>query len=249
MTQVVTASRVVPLEWDSRHFGFAIGRLEGGIEGVEAALAEAQRARIRLLLARREVSEIDEVQCLEQHGFRLADTLVRYAQVVPGISAEGAGGVRIRPAAPGDAAAVEALAAEAFEGYPGHFRNDQRLDPRRADLVYVLWAKNGCLSSGPSQMFLAELDGRLVGLGLVTRAGAGVAEGELYAVTREARGRGIAGRLVHATLQWAQAQGFGQMVVYSSVANPSAHRVWLRAGFVPAGGLYTFHRWLDGASG
>lgn len=247
MSPVASLSRVVPLPWDSRHFGFPIGRLEGGTEGLEAALAEADAARIRLLVARVEVSELEEVERLEEHGFRLADTLVRYARELPPGPGEAHTELRIRPAAPGDAGEVERLAAEAFEGYPGHFRNDHRLDPRLADLVYVRWAVSACREpESGSRMFVVELEGRPAGFGLVSRAAADTAEGALYGVGRSARGRGAGLALLQATMQWAAANGFGRMVVYSSAANPPPHRVWLRGGLLPGGGLHTLHRWRDG---
>lgn len=243
----ISASRVVVLDWDSRHFALAVGRLEGGIDGLEATVGEADREGIRLLIARPEATAIDHVHCLERVGFRLTDTLVRYERTVARRRGDVSKGVAIRPAGLNDAPCVEGLAAESFENYPGHFRNDPRLDARRADLVYVHWAKNACVSrDGEHRMFIAELDHRAVGFGAVECAESEVAEGTLYAVAPGVRGRGVAGALVQATVEWADARGCRRMFVYSSVANAVAQRVWLRAGFVPAGGLHTLHRWADG---
>jgi GNAT superfamily N-acetyltransferase len=243
---VTAPARVARLEWDSRHFGVEVGRLEGGADGLAEALADAARGGLRLVIARVEAAEPGGVARLEAHGFGLADTLVRYERAPAPPPPVRARTVRVRPATPEDAAAVEALAAEAFEGYPGHFRHDPRLDPRRADEVYVRWAVNACREAGEEAWLgLAEAGPRPVGFGLVTRAAADTAEGALYAVARAARGRGIGGALLAATMDWAAARGFARMTVYSSLANPPAHRVWLAAGFAPAGGLHTLHAWLD----
>jgi GNAT superfamily N-acetyltransferase len=244
MSARALASRVTPLSWDSEHFGVAVGRVEAGVEDLAAALAEADAAGLRLLIARAEASDLAAIQSLERSGFRLADTLVRYARALPAPTS--AISPVVRPARPADAPAVEAVAAEAFDGYPGHFRNDTRLDPRLADRVYVRWARSACEAARPETgLVVAEEGGRIVGFGLVEDAGEETAEGALYAVARAARGRGVGAALLAATMRWAA--GFRRMTVYSSLANPPAHRVWLAAGFVPAGGLHTLHRWAEDA--
>jgi GNAT superfamily N-acetyltransferase len=243
MTIDAPAGRVVRLAWDSDHFGVTVGRLEGGREDLGGTLAEADAGGVQLLIARADARDTALVQSLEAHRFRLTDTLVRYERTLDAV-----GGVPavVRPARATDAPAVEAVAAEAFAGYPGHFRNDARLDPRRADLVYVRWAAGACQDQDPaSAMFVAEEGGRAAGFGLVQRAAPGTAEGALYGVSRAARGRRLGGALLAATMEWAKQGRFERMTVYSSLANPAAHRVWIAAGFAPAGGLHTLHRWSE----
>ena len=254
MSTTAATARIVPLEWDSAHFGVRVERLEGGARGVGPALAESAAGGVRLVIARVEARQLATVHELEAHGFRLMDTLVRYERALVGEPADAApvrgrpGGPadRVRPVTVHDASAVREVAREAFTGYVGHFRNDPRLDPDLADRVYVEWAVGQC--GGPDEargMIVAELDGRVVGFGLVVRETSETAEGVLYAVASAARGRGLGGELLTATSRWAQGARCRSMSVHSSLSNPGVHQVWLRAGFAPAGGLYTLHRWSD----
>ena len=247
MTTVIASPRVVRLAWDSTHFGVAVGRLENPASpaGLDAALATARAEGIRLVVARLEAADLESVQRLERAGFRLADTLVRYERVLDrGARTHARTAVAIRPARVDDVAALERVAREAFQGYAGHFRNDPALDPSRGDEVYVRWAANACRETpADAAMFVAERGHAVVGFGLVVTEGE-VAEGALYAVAQAARGDGVGAALLDATLGWAQDRGLRRMTVYSSIANPSAHRVWIRGGFTPAGGLHTLHGWL-----
>jgi L-amino acid N-acyltransferase len=73
-------------------------------------------------------------------------------------------------------------------------------------------------------------------------------ENSIY-VARAQRGRGVAGRLLAALIERAQAQGLHRMIAGIEAQNDVSIRLHERAGFTHAGMLhevgYKFGRWLD----
>ena len=70
MSTTAATARIVPLEWDSAHFGVRVERLEGGARGVGPALVESAAGGVRLVIARVDARQLATVHELEAHGFR-----------------------------------------------------------------------------------------------------------------------------------------------------------------------------------
>ncbi|RDW14598.1 GNAT family N-acetyltransferase [Paracoccus thiocyanatus] len=108
--------------------------------------------------------------------------------------------------------------------------------------------------AAPFAVFLAELDGRVLGTSHVGRNRPGPAShvaNASFATHPGARGRGIAGALVAHAKDWARAQGFRAMQFNFVVStNADAVHSWQKAGFdivgrLPAAFLHPRHGYVD----
>lgn len=131
-------------------------------------------------------------------------------------------GVRIRPAAAGDGAALEVLVRQL--GY----------DEKATDILARLAAmeQRGLIA------LVAELDGRVVGclatsIMPVLHRPKPVGRISMMVVEEGLRSQGIGERLVRTAEAWLKEQGCGLIEVTSNMKRTDAHRFYQRLGFEP----------------
>jgi ribosomal protein S18 acetylase RimI-like enzyme len=84
--------------------------------------------------------------------------------------------------------------------------------------------------------FVAELNGRIVGLAAGGESGpGGVAALTSLWVDPDARGQGVGDQLVMTVTEWAKAAGFGQVVLWVTEGNFHAESLYERNGFTRTG--------------
>ncbi len=232
-------------------FGVRVGVLDTVTAAeVVDVLARCAAQDVRLLIARCPTTDAAAVHALEAAGCRLMDTLLYFRRDltadVPPMPAMAAP-VALRAARPEDADRVEAIAAEAFTGYGGHFHADPRLERAACDAVYTSWARASVLSRDVAdEVLVAEVaGGEVAGFLTLKFATLEIGEGPLYGVAAEHQGQGLGGALMALGLRWLQARGATWMQMSTQVTNTRSQRVWLRLGFEPSHSSYTFHRWFD----
>ena len=104
--------------------------------------------------------------------------------------------------------------------------------PGRADSRIANWPEWGLHAHRPDGYFIALEDGRLLGYGYLQREGETWSNG-FMAVTREARGRGVAGALKRAQIRWAKDQGIATLRTANEVRLDSMLALNRRIGYVP----------------
>ena len=234
-----------PLDQD--RFGVVTAR-DGEVtaETLAPALAFCRDHRVQLLIARCRTGDLAAAQALETAGGRLMDTLVFYARALDqGALPESRCAVPVRPFAAGEDAAVQRVAAEAFQGYRGHYHADPRLDSARCDEAYQSWAQRSCLSREVAGEVLVADDGQVAGFATLRLNSAAEGEGVLFGVAARAQGKGIYQAFMIEGMRWCRARGAARMVVSTQITNLAVQRVWTRLGFEPSGSFYTFHLWFD----
>lgn len=232
---------------DSERFGILVARVRGAREEDIPGIVEwCARSDVRLLIARS--GRIEAVHAMEEVGFRLMDVLVYYhflfdRKPIPPRS----GSVSVRLCRiPEDLEHVVEIAAASFAGYFGHYHNDPRLPKNGCDEGYVDWARKSCLDKNIAQeVFVAEVDGRIVAFGAMRLREPSVVEGSLSAVRPDAQRRGIYRELTIARLQWYRERGMSKMVSSTQVSNYAVQKVLQRVGFEICDSVYTLHRWFD----
>ncbi|SDX18699.1 GNAT family N-acetyltransferase [Allgaiera indica] len=80
--------------------------------------------------------------------------------------------------------------------------------------------------------WIAEHGGRRLGSIFCVRAGKGVAKLRLFLVEPEARGTGLAKRLIETCMEWARARGYGRMVLWTHESHRAACALYARHGFL-----------------
>lgn len=137
-------------------------------------------------------------------------------------------GVRVRPARPGDAAALAPLFGEL--GYPISEKDvAKRFAQISSDLNVAI--------------FIAEVDGKIAGA-LTTHALKvlhrleDVAHITSLVVTEKMRGAGIGRELVHAAEEWALARRLARITVTTALHRHHAHKFYEKCGFEFTGRRY-----------
>ena len=134
----------------------------------------------------------------------------------------------IRRAQPADHAAIGAVTVAAYAPFLAAVESDYRRhleNAERRDREAELW--------------VAELDGRIVGTATYCPAGSpwhelaleGEGEFRMLAVDPSAQGHGVGGALVEACEDRARADGMRAMVLCSQSSMAAAHRVYERRGY------------------
>jgi GNAT superfamily N-acetyltransferase len=255
---------VMPLDWDSRHFGLECARLgplciPAGMpnatrlavvgEVIDAALAWCRQAKISLLARRMVGARSDEMQLFEQRGFREVDNIITLTAPAEILNLERA----VRPAAERDRDALLAIAREAFPH--SRFLAEPAFDSEKARAVYVRWLEtllsgetSGDKSGADGVVLVAELDGRPAGFAAIRRdreldslAGAPMAALEMFAVAEEGRGQGLGGALLAAARDWAARSGAETVEASTWQQAGAALASYRRAGFEVRETLFTMH--------
>jgi len=178
-----------------------------GAEGIRRELDRALGGREGFVQARAGVGAgggPGEARLLEDLGFRLADTLVRF-EGAPRLAAKPGSAVRsaVRPATPSDEAAVRALSAENLTS--NRFFFDPLIPLEAARAIKADWAGNYFAGKRGDALFVAD-EGDRDGDGggpqgfalLLRRPGALVVD--LVAVAENARGMGLGKALLAAAM-------------------------------------------------
>lgn len=144
------------LAWDTEFFGVPMARLDYVLRddehhrvdhdaAVRAFLARCRDVGIRHVSARVDVADVINVAVLEDHGFRLMDTLVTYISHPrrPAPRQLRAIGT-IRPFVPADIEQVVEITREAYQGFRGRFQLDPHLPRERTEALYTEWARRCC---------------------------------------------------------------------------------------------------------
>ena len=247
----MTSEKTLPVRLsalDEARFGFRTA-IAGPVtkDVLPDILNYCRENRATLLIARCLTSEMPAVQAMENEGFVLMDTLVYYQRHLakPPIPRDTSQAV-IRPVKAGEERVVEAVAAEAFEGYFGHYHADERLERAKCDAVYRDWAFRSCVSRDVAdEVLVADLDGSVVGFATLRLNSPEGGEGVLFGISPRAQRRGIYRSLMVRAMDWFLQQGAAHIVLSTQITNIAVQKVWVRLGFEPSHSLYTLHKWFD----
>jgi dTDP-4-amino-4,6-dideoxy-D-galactose acyltransferase len=229
-----------PLEWDSRHFGIRIGRVEGDTLSEASARAYVdERVRFDCVYLLADANHVETSERAHQLGFRMVDirvTLARPLEDPPGAATRDD---TIREAVVCDLPRLEALAAASY--HDSRFYFDRGFARDRVDELYRIWLRND--HGNPSARVLVVDDATgPAGYTSCTVKGAD-AEIGLVAIAEAARGTGKAQALLARARGWAATHGARRMTVVTQGRNVAAQRLYERAGFqVQHVGVW-YHAW------
>jgi len=230
-------------ELDGKRFGIRVAKatLDAQSQWREA-LAFCERESVDLLIARIGAADLALAQRMQFDGAFLTDVLL-YFRLSP-LRSGAAGAVRVRPIQVNEANAVKDLAGRCFSGYAGHYHADPRLDRGACDEVYADWAYRACSDRAVAdEVIVAEENGRLLGFAALRLVSPREADGALFGVAPEARGRGVYASLLAEFVSWSEHRGASAATYSTQLANFAAQKAVVRAGFEPESARLTFHRW------
>lgn len=237
---------------DSERFGVSIARLSVGDEKTLASgITFCRRRRVDMLIARCRTADIGVAQAMEREGFRLMDTLIWLRRPLPLPSVPPDDEITARACRDDDLAEAKKTARRAFQGYAGHYSADPRLPRRTVDEVYPSWLENSWPTpedGGARNVFVALLEGSIVGFLTVARLTATRGELPIGGTAPEIHARGLTRRvtdqLAAACMAWLHEQGASEVITSVHAFNTPMQRILGRMGFEPYDSEYTFHKWF-----
>ena len=239
------------LPWDTEFFRCRIARVCGNTLRPEPAAQIdewSQRHRIRCLYFLSRMDDPATIQIAEQHGFGLVDIRVTFEQAhmrsPDPARSDLSGGVNLRPAQPGDTAALQAIARTAHGAT--RFFNDSHFPRQRVEDLYSTWITLEV--QGRARIVLVAASAANQPLGYVSchlDPVNGKGQIGLVGVKAEERGKGIGKNLVLAALDWFRTQAAREVTVVTQGNNQTAQRLYQRCGFLSRDLQLWYHKWYS----
>ena len=234
------------LAWDSDFFGFGVGRLVGSpesTEALEAVLNIAGRSEMRLAYGQCAHGDTSTRLIFLAAGGRQVDAKRTYARALTGRAQDGsAGGATVSGESAVDLRRLRSLAWQAAEF--SRYRLDPRMPAGAWRRMYSIWIRNSLNGTLADAVLVERVESRIVGVATVKHRDEEASIG-LLAVDRQFRGRGIAGRLLEAVRERAQAAGCTTLAVVTQGDNVDACALYERAGYSLFDEQDIFHFWID----
>ncbi len=230
------------LEWDTAFFGFRIARVRAGAVTPESggeidAWCAGEGVRCLYLLCRAE--EAAAIRTAEDHGYHLVDVRItlRWGGSPEQQPAPRPDSGAVRPARPGDLAALEAISRECY--HDTRFYNDPGFPRSLVTSLYETWIRRS-VEGWADVVLVTEDHGGLSGYITCHRQGRRIG---LLGVAGRARGEGVGRTLVGGALGWFQAQGAPEVAVSTQGRNAAALRLYQRCGFLVEAVELWYHKW------
>jgi hypothetical protein len=240
---------------DSLRFGYTIAKVnEAAHFKKKDFLPLLKEQGVQLIISRINSERIDDINLLEDIGFRVKDMQVTYSfdftrQPINPVHTDPA--VLLREAGENDIPALSAIAGESFDNY-GHYFNNARLDKTRCREIYPDWLRRSILDPQVAdKVFMAEYKQQPAGFlsFKVYETGAlKYAVGVQGAVAQNFRGKNIFSALTVKGLLWGKETSLIREEHNVHTANYPVNRVFSKLGFSPIRAFTTLHYWTDGQS-
>ena len=242
-------AEIVPLAWDTEHFGFPVARLRAlsmPTEQIEARIVEAQRTGVEMLVVVVDAQQrLPDALLARFHGL-LADDKVTFTRSLEssGCRAAASDDILIEPFG-GSAATQQLIDLSIASGEYSRFRVDPRFPRRAFENLYRLWIERSVRHELAEVVLVARTpEHRDPLLGMITvDVKNAIGSIGLVAVTAESRGRGIGSRLIDAAHAEMWQRGARSASVVTQAVNEPACRSYRRAGYALTTTERIYHFW------
>lgn len=183
-------------------------------------------------------TDIEGIKALEAVGFNLVDTNTQFDRSRDGAWPEVklADGYGVRRAEPGDAEAVEKVAAGSF--VYTRFHLDPLVSDQMASDIKGQWAGNFFKGQRGDWMVVPTFEGKVVGFNqLLSKDDTLIID--LIAVDPEHQGKGLATAMIKFAME--NCGDWQRMLVGTQVSNIPSMRTYEKLGFRMCGSSYVFH--------
>lgn len=232
---------VFPLAWDSSILNLRCGRadLVSAVDHENAKrlaheiVAEAESQGINHLSVRFDAEDTHLVRGFLSAGFEQVDSIQTYVIQNP----EGERDIEgIRLATLEDASQVREIARTAFS--VDRFHSDPFIEPVLADELHAQWGENSVLGKAADAVVVAHEGDRILGFvtckvqpGSQDILGSKIGTIILVATDNQARGKGLATKMLRFALAWFAKQGCRLVDVGTQASNIAAARLYEGSGF------------------
>jgi dTDP-4-amino-4,6-dideoxy-D-galactose acyltransferase len=235
------------LEWDSRFFGFNIGRANGSRlskERMPILLDWCGTQRIDCLYLLADPAHAETAELAAEHGFELVDLRLTFEHNSFGRAGDGPefAPAGVRSFESSDLPALREMAGRLYEDTRFFF--DRRFPRERSEELYRIWIQRSC-ENPQMQVFVAQSGAGPEGYLASSGGKDGVGQIELIGVEPGAQGRGIGRALITAALNSFAHQGIARARVVTQGRNLRAQRLYQRCGFVTESLQLWYHLWFE----
>lgn len=230
-------------EWLSNILGRNAYRLEaakGWAEWVKkpgSLKGLAKPGKKAFVYAKRPPTDVAGIALLENAGFRLVDTNLRFEKKI-GQRRRFGGKFEVRFATPADELAVARVARKGFSR--SRFHLDPAIGKRTADRLKAEWARNYFTHGRGDHMIVALKQGKVVGFNQLLESTDGNLVIDLIAVDPAYRRKGIARDLV--AFAEMRIPGFDRIIAGTQLANGESSAFYESMGFSLKDAQQVFHR-------
>ncbi len=230
---------VEPLAWDSEFWDVRAARAHASTED-QLALADqaCQELGIEWCSLLVPSTNLPMVNTAVRRGYAVVD--VRYAMRVS--LGERAPADPNRLAREDETDELASLGGGALRD--SRFYIDPHLDDTRCELFYETWVRNSMAGSMADAVLVERVDDQVDGFITVRLHDGRRASLPLVAVHTARHGRGVARRLLAATLDWIAARDVTQVDVVTQLSNVPAIALYNSAGFRLQESAVWLHRWF-----
>lgn len=237
-------------ELDSNRFGFPCARSIGWAQdGIKQIDSFCRSNKVKLLILRLDVKEIAASCELQNLGAVLLDNIVYCSKSLVAKNFQEPNKLvvnhHIRDGRESDYSGLSSLGRHSFSNYIGHYHNDPNIDNSICNDIYADWCSSFSTRAKPQSFFVLESDrGKINGVaGLKYHND--TCDGELFAVSPDARGvKGFSALLNH-SMKSACANGANFFSYSTQIQNTLVLNSLFRRGFQIDNVVNTYHLWCE----
>jgi len=217
------------LPWDSQFFGLQIGRIDDVCREPQLlrdARDWARAEQLDCVYALLDGAEPLLVRHASELGFKLVDLRVTLRAAIEPTSRATP---LVREALDADLPALRTIASYSHQA--SRFYADPGFALERCDALYAEWIERSVRRDFADAVLVATEGSLPLGYLTCSVDPRGIGQIGLFAVAREARGRGYGAQLVHAAFAWFRDRGLREASVVAQGNNARALAVYQRHGF------------------
>lgn len=237
---------------DTQRFGFNITRVDNTADLLTTGLIPSLKMQgVSLIITRVDSERLDEINALEDLGFRIKDIQSTWTSRPVNPDAHNQyinPRIHIRQASPKDILPLRQIAAFAFDDY-GHYFADSFLDRNRCAEIYPDWTERTITDPVVADtVFVAATHTEIAGfiaLKKIEQEGITYATVVIGAVAAAFRRQNIYSTLIITGLAWGREQHLHWQEHQVLAVNYPVNRVLTKLGFLQVRSFVTLHGWLD----
>lgn len=212
-------------DFDSEVFGFKVAKIKTfDSENVKDLIEDLIKNKVEYATYRTQSNNFSAIHALEKSGFILVDCLISLSLDISNIE-KGETISNIREANGNDFRKLRHLTSGLFS--TSRIFNDNLISKNKANEFYVRWIENSLLGKAADSVLVWEEDSKIVGYITLQEKG----QIPLLGVSKEARGKGIARKLINASFNKFKEWKVKNIVIETQAGNIPALRVYSACGF------------------
>ena len=232
------------LEWDSRFWGFPVGRVNSSrlsVESLARVLDWCERFSIECLYFSADGSDKQTLSLAAEGGFHFVDMRIELEKRSGNVLIPQHEFLSIRIATEADSQTLKYLASQSFEDT--RFFKDRNFDPLRSRVLYEKWIEKDLLENDILIYTPSEDENDI--FGFISCSVNALKKGRigLLAVQPSLRGKGVARNLLTASDLFFGKREVTSIAVATQASNVAAIRLYEGAGFMTRETRVWFHRW------